>query len=86
MSLFYSFQTFSYGSSTISSLLISLKLIYVLFTQGQLTSIMASGMEAGKNTTGEVIVLQKCILQVINETRYVDEILVLIILAWVEKC
>lgn len=42
--------------------------------QGQLTSIMASGVEAGKKAAGEVLALQKRVLQVLNEARYVNEI------------
>lgn len=59
--------------STISSWNL-IEVNYVLFMQGQLTSIMASGVEAGKKAAGEVLALQKRVLQVLNEARYVNEI------------
>lgn len=46
---------------------------------------MLSGVEAGKKAAGEVLALQKRVLAVLNEARYVDEILVLYALSWVGK-
>lgn len=63
----------------------SIEVNYVLFTQGQLICIVASGVEAGKKAAGEVLALQKRVLQVLNEARYVDESLILTILARVQK-